>query len=410
MLIPVCLWIVAETYWPRVFCWTLGHSQQGYLPWVQVADLGGASAITVVVWCGAAIPLLIFDSFNFIDGSRSLRARRGLIAALAIISSIWIYGKFRIYEIDRSSSASELYRIGVIQEDPSYRDAIEKMRSRSDSLGTDIRLFLWPESTLSIHSLELQSFADPVAMLDLTMPPQVETTPMLGLCAPQIVGGRSFHGLPNEQVPKYQTAFVVASDGAILNHYHKRSLMPIGEYVPGEKLFPELHDWFQLSDYIEPGTSDEPVTLSNGSSTSKVGILVCYEDTMPAISKRTTIAGAEVLVCIINASAFEDPIALRQHLRLAQLRAVENRRYFVRTAGTGISCSIDATGRIEQQIPADTTGAIISNTYLRHDWTWYQIFGNWPPIAAASIILVSITTTRFRAKRPVVTEATDCFS
>jgi len=383
LLLPVGLWIIAETYWPRVFRWTLGHSQQGYLPWVQVADLGGASLISAIVWAGASIPLLGIDSIFAKDPARIRRARWGLAIVVIGIGLAWIYGSIRIRQVDSQSARRESFLVALVQEDPSYREAIIRMRSCVSEIATPVQLLVFPESTIGTHSLELDSIADADRVLDLSFPPHIDLQPLMGLSAPLIVGGRSFRGKVDEGVSKFQTAFVLRSDGQVIYHYHKRCLMPIGEYVPGETLFPKLHQWFQLSDHLEAGTSDSPVQLEGG---PRVGILICYEDTMPEVSRRTTLAGAELLVCIINASAFEDVIALRQHLRLAQLRAVENRRCFVRTAGTGISCSIDAAGRLLDQIAADTSGILVAKTALRTDWTWFQILGNWPPWLALTIV------------------------
>ncbi len=57
--LPFAFWIVVESWWPRVFAWTLGHSQQGWPDIVQIADIGGASLISWLVLWGASIPLLI---------------------------------------------------------------------------------------------------------------------------------------------------------------------------------------------------------------------------------------------------------------------------------------------------------------------------------------------------------------
>ena len=86
--------------------------------------------------------------------------------------------------------------------------------------------------------------------------------------------------------------------------------------------------------------------------------------------------GAEFLVNITNDAWFGSTAAPYQHLSMAALRAVENRRFVARAANTGISAIIAASGRIVQQsklfTPASLTGIILKEKEL----TFYSRFGD----------------------------------
>jgi len=262
------------------------------------------------------------------------------------------------------------------------------MRQATDQLAEPFDLVCWPESTLGTISTDLVCLADVDALRGASLPPSVDVTPIIGLPKPLIAGGRSFDGPPSETIPQHQTAFVIESNGNILGHYHKRRLMPLGEYVPGELRWSWLHDWFQLNEYIIPGTNEKPICMPDQ---TQVGVLVCFEDIIAEIARSTVAAGAEVLVCIINASAFENTVALEQHMHLARLRSIENRRYLVRVAGTGISCVIAPSGKISQTVDAVTSSAFVAKTERIQYRTWYTQLGNWTPWAAIlSIGLVLI--------------------
>ena len=388
MLIPICLWIVLEAFLPRVFRWTLAHSQLGALTLVQSIDLGGTSTVSLMVLSIAFLPTLILDMLSPKTQLRRSAARRGLAVCACVFVATLGYGVVRTSLLDQRAGTP--IQIGVVQEDPSLRVGLPNMRERSLAM-KDVDLFIWPESTLGVHSGELTSFADPDHVLELSKPPMINSEYLVGLPASVILGGRSFYGDRDTETPVYQTAFLVDTNGEIVDRYHKRSLLPLGEYVPGEKTYPELHDWFQLGEYFEPGTSDSPLTIPGG---HKIGVIICYEDTLAEVTRKTVAAGAELLVCIINDSAFESPVARRQHLKLARLRAIENRRYLVRSAGTGISCIINPWGSYDQYLDADLTGAFQSEVHLRRDKTLYQVLGNWPAWVAIVVLVCAAWANR----------------
>lgn len=381
MLIPICLWLVLEAFLPRVFRWTLAHSQLGALTLVQTIDLGGTSTVSLMVLSIAFLPTLILDMLSPKTQLRRSAARRGLAVCAFVFVATLGYGVIRTSLLDQKAGTP--IQIGVVQEDPSLRVGLPNMLERSLAM-KDVDLFIWPESTLGVHSGDLTSFADPDHVLELSKPPMINSEHLVGLPASVILGGRSFYGDRDTETPVYQTAFLVDTNGEIVDRYHKRSLLPLGEYVPGEKTYPELHDWFQLGEYFEPGTSDSPLTIPGG---HKIGVIICYEDTLAEVTRKTVAAGAELLVCIINDSAFESPVARRQHLKLARLRAIENRRYLVRSAGTGVSCIINPWGSYDQYLDADLTGAFQSEVHLRRDKTLYQMLGNWPAWVAIAVLV-----------------------
>lgn len=373
LLISISVWILIGTFWPRVFPWEIGHTQLACLPLAQIADLGGGPMITwVVLWC-AAIPQLLMD-WRFAPNRQRRKNASRAIALVAIMLLLDLgYGYYQILRWNTKMETSPVYTVGCIQENPADVNSISRLRAATNELNEKVDVVCWPESTLGTHSQELKSFRDLLEVARASLPPVVDTSHLLGLPAPLIVGGKSFSGPKNEEAPYQQTAFVVDATGHVLSHYHKRGLMPLGEYVPGEQYIPKLHEWFQLGNYFIPGVEDGPVLMPDG---TKLGILICYEDISPNIARRTCLAGAEAFICIINASAFEQPIALYQHLRLAQLRTIENRRHLVRIAGTGISCTIKPTGEMIQMAAPYESTSFIAKINRFEDQTHYSYFGN----------------------------------
>ena len=87
--------------------------------------------------------------------------------------------------------------------------------------------------------------------------------------------------------------------------------------------------------------------------------------------------GAECLIALVNGSAFVDPDTLLQHLHLAQLRTIENRRAMIRCAATGVTCLIHPDGRIVEQLPIGNDGLLTVEVPLEQGLTFYTRYGDW---------------------------------
>jgi apolipoprotein N-acyltransferase len=118
--------------------------------------------------------------------------------------------------------------------------------------------------------------------------------------------------------------------------------------------------------------------------------MMCYEDMIPDVAQTLVRDGAEVLVVLINGTAFENPIALRQHRQLACFRALENRRFFLRTASTGSTCVIDPLGRCVAELPVQTEAVLQADVAMLHGRTLFSRTGNllgWASVAVGGLIL-----------------------
>ena len=83
-----------------------------------------------------------------------------------------------------------------------------------------------------------------------------------------------------------------------------------------------------------------PVGERGAVETVRVGIPICYELLFPDLVRRFATDGAQVLFAITNDAWYGTTSAPHQHLAMAAFRAVENRRYMVRAANTGITAVV----------------------------------------------------------------------
>jgi apolipoprotein N-acyltransferase len=108
-------------------------------------------------------------------------------------------------------------------------------------------------------------------------------------------------------------------------------------------------------------------------------VVICYEAIFPNEVRRFALSGAAVLINLSDDGWFGGSSAPAQHLAMARVRAVENRRWLVRDTNNGITVSVDPYGRIAAQLPSDIRGELDAPYGFRTDLTFYTRKGDWLP-------------------------------
>ena len=134
-------------------------------------------------------------------------------------------------------------------------------------------------------------------------------------------------------------------------------LVPFGEYVPLKRL---LFFAAPLVEAVSDFSAGDAAVLMDVDG-HPVSTAICYEIVYPDLVRRFVAGGSELLTTITNDAWFGDTSAPHQHFAQASMRAIENGRYLVRAANTGISGVVDPYGRVVVQSrlfePAVVTGS-----------------------------------------------------
>jgi apolipoprotein N-acyltransferase len=188
------------------------------------------------------------------------------------------------------------------------------------------------------------------------------------------------------------SAVVVDPEGREILQYDKIHLVPFGEYVPAWA-FPGMIGKIsgEVGNFV-PGTSYRVAPTPQGA----IGIFICYEDIFPELVRRLTLAGAQVLVNICNDAWYGDSPAAFQHLEMARLRAIENRRYLLRATNDGITALIDPYGRVEKELPRHQAAVLPAPFSYRSGRTFYTKHGDvfaWlcGALAAVMVLMAAIS-------------------
>jgi len=180
------------------------------------------------------------------------------------------------------------------------------------------------------------------------------------------------------------SALLVSPAGEPAGRYDKMKLVPFGEYVPRPLGFLRKIT-SEAGDFV-PG--QRLVTLQAGDH--RLGAFVCYEAVFPDLVRRFATAGAELLVNISNDGWYGRTAAREQHLKIARMRALENRRWLLRATNNGITAAIDPAGRLVRRLPSYTEAAIAVTFSFRREVTPYARYGDWFVIACVLLAVAGL--------------------
>ncbi len=177
----------------------------------------------------------------------------------------------------------------------------------------------------------------------------------------------------------YNSAYGITSSGTIAeNIYHKRYLVPVGEYAPA--FLTVLPDWARRMTNTPAGggfnSGDKPEVFDF--ALARVGPLICFEIISPEVTASTVREGAEVLVNISDLAWFHDSLIGEQMIATSVMRAVENRRFVVFAANTGFICYHRSdSGRVKDRcgngMAQLLTGKVGKVGYLSPFTSWYRL-------------------------------------
>ena len=184
--------------------------------------------------------------------------------------------------------------------------------------------------------------------------------------------------------------------GGEVDRYDKVKLVPFGEYVPFRR---EL-SWISATDQVPvdrtPGTDVRPLSIPG---LPVIGTPICYENSFPVIDREMVADGAGFLVVVINNASYGHTAASEQHLQMSRLRAVENGRWVVHAAVSGISAFIEPNGRVVASRGLFEPSTMRARIRASDRETPYTRFGDWVPWGSLVLVLGLFALPRGR-RRP----------
>jgi apolipoprotein N-acyltransferase len=110
----------------------------------------------------------------------------------------------------------------------------------------------------------------------------------------------------------------------------------------------------------------------------------------PHLIRQGVLNGSELLTTITNDAWYGESSAPFQHFELATMRAIEQGRYLVRAANTGISGIVDPYGRVLARTELFETKSVLGEARFRQERTLYAKIGDLPAQLAVLLTIVGV--------------------
>jgi apolipoprotein N-acyltransferase len=360
------------------FPWVvLGDSQIDVPPVAQIASVAGVYGVSLfVAFMNAALAYALLAS---------PRARvRTLAASAAILIGVAVWGAWRVADGSLVRAGTPI-RVGLIQGNVEQKDKWDPRQARRifttyiamtrDAVKRGAQYVLWPESSTPFMFEENESGEQAIRGLarEVGVPIQFGSD--------QMVRGGTPH--------LYNAAFLIAPDGTTAAVYRKMQLVPFGEFIP-------LQHWISFLSPLVGGLAtfaagDTVTMLPIGEH--KASTAICYEVIFPHLAREAVERGSELLTTITNDGWYGTTSAPYQHFALASMRAIEQGRYLIRAANTGISGAVDPYGRVVAKSAIfEQTGMVVDVRFLQGR-TIYSRLGDvaaWASLAVTGLALVVV--------------------
>lgn len=366
-LVP--LWVFLEYFRSAGilgFSWgCIAHSQYQFLPLIQMAGWTGIYGISAaMVSVSAALGYLWLRRRTW---KRSILP---LATVLAVLMFICGMGYIRM-SLSRSGKSLDLALIqgNVLQDEKWDRNLINAQIGRhleliEEAADGGARLVVLSETVFPVNLESEEEFK--IQISDLAR--QRDIYLLFG----------ALH-VPDERTA-YNSAFMVSPDSvtgeAHFLRYDKMRLVPFGEYVPFKEFLPFVNEMVEGAGGGAFSCGTKPVVFQVDEVA--LSVLICFESTAPPVARKLVQSGARGLVVLTNDEWFKRSGASLQHASQSVFRAVENRVPVVRATNTGLTCIIDAEGRITEALPRFEE-SILQERVVFPDTagTFYTRWGDW---------------------------------
>ena len=389
-------WIVVlEFYVWSLFPWYHGSTQYRALPIVQVSSITGVLGVSWLI--------LMFNCALAECGLRKRESRAlpriplGIAVGLALANAL--FGAWRIQRIEQETASWPTVKITQVQHEIRMKErmqksAVETLRDwklLSDRLmDEEVDLVVWSEGSILHDPRPSSAYRIRGFLQNVTR----------NLNAPLLLGaGYAERRVDPDTGRKYReyrnSVYYIGLDGEIQQRYDKMVPLPFGEYIPLADTFPILKEWIKGPGDFEPGA--EPVVFEGPGFTFTVPI--CYEAILGSFM-REQLADADLIINVTNDGWFGTTLAPHQHAMLTVNRAVELGIPLYRVAYTGVSMSVDPTGKIHAETkPYEEVARVVDVKPGRID-TPYRRLGDWFPALCAFISLGAGLGLRRRSVTP----------
>ncbi len=395
------------------FPWLLaGNSQTHQLSKIQFIEYTGVFGISF--WISATGALIYYsvsgEEFSFRKFALSLFFATALYFKPDVVNPLFYDN------IPRGRSLN----VGVIQPNinpwkkwgarqeeliDKYVELIDRISREEQSLD----IIVLPETAFPYYFREFffrQSLEKIQAVCDSIKIPLLVGTPDLAYYGEneEIPSDARIKKQSGERFDAYNSAILMMPgvDPDSLNVYHKIKLVPGSERMPYQEHLPFIKNLIEWGVGLGSWQIGKDTLLFELDHKVKFNSAICYESVFPGFFADFIRRGTEFSVIITNDGWWGNLFGTYQHNRYAVLRAIENRRWVVRCANTGVSCFIDPYGNTYEETQVNTEVLLRKKISCIQQKTFYtergDLFAEICTWISAAVFLTALTI-RFSGRK-----------
>ncbi|MPZ42796.1 MAG: apolipoprotein N-acyltransferase [Betaproteobacteria bacterium] len=361
-------WVLTE--WVRGWLFTgfpwlgIGYSQAAESPLVGIAPVLGVHGVGLALVASAGLALHVFA-----DGWRNPDWR-----PLAVTALLWVVAA-GLKANTWTEPAGEPVRVSLLQ-----GNVAQSIKWRPEQVAVTLRLY---------QRMILASSAQLIILPETALPMFLRDVPQEFLQAvdahAKAHGADVLFGLPERGDGGYYNS-VVSIGASPSQVYRKSHLVPFGEFIPLRPLLAPVVEAMAipLTDFSRGTPTQRPLAVAG----QRVAVNICYEDVFGEEIIRQ-LPEATLLVNVSNVAWFGDSIAPRQHLQIAQMRAIETGRPMLRATNTGMTAVVAPTGRVTHVALTFRNATVEAEVRGHTGATPYVRFGNAPALGLAAVFLLA---------------------
>jgi apolipoprotein N-acyltransferase len=350
----------------------LGNTMVTFLPIAQLASVVGVYGLSLFV-------ALLNTGFAVTAISGGRRRAVAAVATVLTIAAVSVWGGLRLASNQLTQGTP--IKVGLIQGNIAQTDKWNPARAgmildrylqlTKQASDQGAQLLIWPESSTPFYFED-----DPAGMVIRQM--------VRSLGKPLLLGSDELE--EGEPARNYNSAFMLDTHGATAAVYRKIHLVPFGEYVPFQRLLFFVGPLVEAVSAFSRGTRVTMLPVDGHMASTAI----CYEVTYPALAREAVRQGSELLTTVTNDAWYGNSSAAYQHFEMAAMRSIEQGRYLVRAANTGISGIIDPYGRVLIRTSLFETVAVVGEARFVQSKTVYARIGDLAAFVSGALIVLAL--------------------
>ncbi len=381
------------------------------LPLSQIVDITGIWGLSFLMsMANATIAELILhirdNSIKRLTSNKSFNLQ--VVFILIIFLIVTGYGFYQLKEFSTMKKINtKQVSILLVQQntDPWKSDRGEKSILTNQKLSKEAikerkkypDIIVWSESSLTYPAVGYRNIYDRFPKKTPLIPFIKKTSTYLLTGGPVLLPPKN-----DMEIRAMNSAILFNPRGKVIKYYGKQHPVPFAESIPFwefksvRTLFRKLigieNVWVMGKQYTLFN-----INLKNGEKFT-FSTPICFEDAFPYLNREFTKRGAEAFINITNDSWSKTVSAETQHFVAAKFRAIENRRYLLRSTTAGVTAIVSPSGKVIQRLPLFKEGYLNAKINIPHKLplTIYTRLGDYFPVILIVFYLLFIIQSAYK--------------